>query len=105
VTVTILAPVNAALPALPAGQSVVRFGTAMELVSALRGLERAVLVSDGLADLAPVADAIRAHKVSVIEVHSAGWDGTTHSVLTEACRGVIGGFGPNAVLHALAAME
>ncbi len=104
-TATVLAPVRVELPPLPPGTPLLRFGSSAELIAALKGVRQAVLVSDGLEDLPAVAAAIRANGVEVIEVHSAGWDGETHSLVTEACRGVIGGFGLAAVPRALEAFE
>ncbi|MEX2080261.1 MAG: hypothetical protein WEC33_01480 [Dehalococcoidia bacterium] len=66
----------------------------------------AVLVSDGIpADRFPVmAAAVRQAGYPVIEVRSARWEGSEHSTLSAACRGVIAGFGPAGVVAALKAL-
>lgn len=103
--ITVFAPLNLALPALPADVTVVRFGTAHELVAAMRGATDAVLVSDGLAGGDAIAHAIRSLGLRVIEVQSAKWDGESHSALTAACMGVISGFGAGAVRYAVQALR
>ncbi len=104
-SVSVFAPPTAALPTLPADVKVVRFGTAHELVAALRGPENIVLVSDGLRGGDAVAHAIRTAGVTVIQVQSEKWDGEEHSALTAACKGVIAGFGLSAVAYAISAFD
>ena len=101
-TIRVIAPAATELPAVE-GAEVVRYKTAAEAVSALTGTSHAVLVSDALPaeDLSRMAEAIRSGGVTVVEVHSERWDGETHSPLTAACRGVIGGFGTGAVRYAV----
>ena len=101
-SVRVLAPIGAALLDLP-GVEAVRFENVEGLVAGLKRQSRVVIVSDGLEpdDLLKVAQAIRDGGVMAIEVQSHGWDGESHSPLTAACRGVIGGFGLSAVSYAV----
>lgn len=83
---------------------IVRYRSAPEAIGEFAGSAGAVIiVSDGLhpEDLPAVAEAVRASTKPCIEVRGGGWDGTTFSPLSAACRGVVSGFGPAAVARAV----
>ena len=89
---------------LPAGTALVPFETVVDAIVALKATAiPAVVCTDGLApeDLPPLAAAITAHPVPCIEVRIGAWDGESASPVAAACRGVISGFGANAIRYAI----
>ena len=99
-----------AVAALEAGPSISLAAAldAVGLASVVRaGRGPLVLVSDGLdvPELATIASAVRESGRPCIEVRSERWDGESPSPLSAACRGVISGFGIEAVRHAAAALD
>jgi hypothetical protein len=93
-------PVDAAIPD---ACSLVRWGVADDVVRALASIEdgivAVVLASDGLRaeDLPPVIEAARRCPVPVVEVRGAQWDGFERLELATVCKGVVSGFGVEAV--------
>jgi hypothetical protein len=76
---------------------------AAELAASVRGGSGPlVVVSDGVdgAGLGALASGVRESGRMCIEVRSERWDGQSPSPLSEACRGVISGFGVEAVRQA-----
>jgi len=106
--VLVLLPTATATPGdLTAGCDVVAYRGPDDIVSALAGtFEAAVILSDGLAGdgLGSVAAAVAACGRAVIEVRSERWDGTSHSPLSAACRGVVSGFGLAGIREAVRAL-
>lgn len=104
---TVLILVPAAVGAVPtlAGGRIAAFATPAEATAILAAdPSPAVILTDTLDDAAQetIAGALRAHPRPCIEVRSARWDGVSPSPLSAACRGVISGFGTNALATAAA---
>jgi hypothetical protein len=92
------------LPEAPEGVLIVHFKTIDGLCQLMaKGASAFVLVSDSIADaeLPRVARAVHESGTPCIELRSAPWDGTTFSPLSAACRGVISGFGFDAMSQAV----
>ena len=99
----VLVPRTLPAPPLPGGAMLVHFHTAFDAVVSLRATDApAILVTDGLdaEDLDSLAAAIRERTGACIEVRMSGWDGTTQSPVSGACRGVISGFGAAGIVRA-----
>lgn len=92
------------LPPLGPEVRVLPYANLAEATAALRDhSDPAVLWSDGLFqdDPTDLAATVRGRSAATIEVRSHRWDGLTPSRLSEACRGVISGFGPGGVTRAV----
>lgn len=86
------------------GTMVLPYGTALDLIVALRAISNpAVIWSDAVDEDAvdAVAAAVRDHGAACIEVRAERWDGASFSPLSAACRGVISGFGAAGILPAV----
>ena len=106
--VLVLVPREFPVSGLPEGAMFVPFQAAFDAVVALKASDApAVLVTDGLdpEDLDSLAAIIRERTGPCIEVRSERWDGETQSPVSAACRGVISGFGANAVRRAAELLE
>lgn len=104
---TVLILVPAAVGAVPtlAGARIAAFATPAEAAAILAAdPSPAVILTDTLDAAAQetIAGALRDHTRPCIEVRSARWDGVSPSPLSAACRGVISGFGTNALATAAA---
>ena len=102
--IAVLVPVDFPVPpSLWERCAVIHYPSVAGLVAALAmPHDGVVIVTDGLPEtaLGEVAEAIRVAAKPAIEVRSGRWDGDTSSPVSATCRGVIAGFGPNALLAA-----
>lgn len=104
-TVLVLVPAAAGAAPHPPGARLAAFATPAEAAAILAAdPSPAVILTDTLDAAAQetIAGALRAHPRPCIEVRSARWDGVSPSPLSAACRGVISGFGMNALAAAAA---
>lgn len=102
--VLVIAPAEVAahLPVI-AGSTIVPVTSTLDIVVSLKASPLPAVVctdtiSDGEAE--SVAAAVRDRKAPCIEVRLGPWDGESHSPIGAVCRGVISGFGPNAIARA-----
>ena len=104
--INVVLPAGGPAPSFP-GAPVLAYATATELRVALAvDCDAAVLIRpDEPLDEGAVADAIRAAAAPVIEVQRERWDGSSHSAVSAACRGVISGFGEGGVAAAVLLFE
>ena len=102
--VLILIPAEqaAALPHIDGGV-LVPFTSTLDVVVSLKASPLpAVLCTDTIPaeESDAVVTALRERTAPCIEVRLYPWDGESHSPISAVCRGVISGFGPNAVARA-----